>query len=692
MSELISKKVIADELAHLIHDLSDDTLRMNNLAGKLSVSLNPENQHRPDELCNNKETNDVMVGVWKQEFRNGEPYFVRDPKMKADWTFWSQTPVIQPKSDKKRIAFLGESVARGYLYDPYYIPANVLEQVINHSGFIDCEVIDLARTNLDLTGLDKLSDECLNINPDGIVIFAGNNWFYSIKRELNKEDILLMGNALEEAGLEGLKNFLLKKFKLAVIKYLEHLSKIVNSKNIPIWFVIPEFNLLDWKSSENERIPTSLPNEKLREWTLAMQYAESALEENDLDAVYSLGCELVKIDCSHPSGYEIIAESILRRKINAEDAREYLEAARDTSIFTRAYSKPRSFDIVRKTFLNEAEKYNIKIIDLPTIFSAHKNGELPGRDLFLDYCHMSEEGIQISMGTVAKELINYFGGKQVSLKELHIEDFTAAADVKAVAYLCAAVHSAHYGQKHDVLNYLCDTAAKASPLATDIMSNFVDFASRKAINTLCRSHEKVVEGEYINQYGGGVGFLNKKDQKIMDLALVGAMTEALKKTGVNLDEKVAHIRKQDHGVNGKRIELTESFYSSSAYDIYTGKMPGYFQTRNARSEFFLIATEESAVNLKLTYRTPNRESADRVKIYINNIFLMEVPTTEQWKTQSLIIMPDKLMDGLNIIEIVWSDKFDFKKNTKQVDLSEDYVLNKLYNVYGEILSFSAYAD
>jgi hypothetical protein len=692
MSDLINKKIVAAELARLIYNGSDDETTMDKLAEQLSVSLKKKTQTAPSPTDEKIVSQNDTVGIWKRENKNGEIIYSRDPKMKKDWIFWAQIPIIPPKKDKKRIVMLGESVARGYLYDPYYYPAQVLDQILNESGLLNSEIIDLARTNLDLTSLNTLTQECLQLEPDAIIIFAGNNWFYSIRRSLTKFDLLEMGKKLDNEGLAGLQEFILDKFKSATKNYLDFLSDISKSKNIPVFFIMPEFNLLDWKSSENERILTALPNDKLRDWAQKRNEANKALLADDLDLAHTLAKALIEIDISNPIGYELAASCELKKGMY-EEACKNLEAARDTSIFTRTYSKPRSYAIIRQTLLQEAANYDINIIDMPSLFSDYANGTLPGRDLFLDYCHLTEEGIQITMTATASLIIEKLTGKTPGAEAVDATRFKPDENVRAVAYICAAVHNAHYGQTHDVLNYLCDIAAKSSPLGVEIMSSFVDFASRKTTTSLCESHKKLMENEFINQYDGGVGFLHKRDKKVMDIALVNAMIGSLKTAGVNVSEEIENLRKREHGVNNKKVNLLESFYSTSSYDQYPGKLQGYLQARDSESQYFLVADKSAPVKLNITYRTPRRDDKnDKVKIYINDTVLSELNTTEKWANGVIEISADKLIDGLNIVKIVWATTYEFKPSTKKIELDEDYLLNRLYNVYGEISVFTATAN
>src|SRR5262245_21445068 len=47
------------------------------------------------------------------------------------WHFWANVQKIPAKGQRQRIVLLGESVARGYLYDPQFNPAMALQAMMN---------------------------------------------------------------------------------------------------------------------------------------------------------------------------------------------------------------------------------------------------------------------------------------------------------------------------------------------------------------------------------------------------------------------------------------------------------------------------------------------------------------------------------------------------------------------------------
>src|SRR5262249_41756199 len=118
------------------------------------------------------------ISLWEPREIDGELVFVRpDPHPLGD--HFATVKELRPKKSELplRVALFGESVAAGYLYTPHLTPARVLEaQLRPAGGEPNFEVIDLARTNEPLASLTETVRTSLQINPDVLVIFAGNNW------------------------------------------------------------------------------------------------------------------------------------------------------------------------------------------------------------------------------------------------------------------------------------------------------------------------------------------------------------------------------------------------------------------------------------------------------------------------------------------------------------------------------------
>src|SRR5215470_6295499 len=93
--------------------------------------------------------NSDHIGIWERKVENGKTCFVRRMEMMHDWQQWANVGRIEAKGDKPRVVLIGESVARGYLYDPMFSSSIALQMILDTQfGKGEVEVIDLARSNL----------------------------------------------------------------------------------------------------------------------------------------------------------------------------------------------------------------------------------------------------------------------------------------------------------------------------------------------------------------------------------------------------------------------------------------------------------------------------------------------------------------------------------------------------------------
>src|SRR5882757_4690061 len=131
----------------------------------------------------------TTIGIWKLCTKNGDTFYERDSQNKSTWTSWAKTHRLFPTSPNKRIVLLGESVARGYFYDPRYNVATELRDILKQWDILaHNEVIDLAKVGCGPEELLGLARSCLVLKPDMIVVFAGNNWQKLLTASLTDDD------------------------------------------------------------------------------------------------------------------------------------------------------------------------------------------------------------------------------------------------------------------------------------------------------------------------------------------------------------------------------------------------------------------------------------------------------------------------------------------------------------------------
>ena len=120
----------------------------------------------------------VAIGPWRPQTSDGALSFVRaEPPGLGDP--WPPHEVLRPKAPggPRRIVFLGESAAAGWFYAPQLTPALVLErQLRSVAGEGSWEVVNLAKVDLSAPELMALLGAVHQLQPDAVVVFAGNNW------------------------------------------------------------------------------------------------------------------------------------------------------------------------------------------------------------------------------------------------------------------------------------------------------------------------------------------------------------------------------------------------------------------------------------------------------------------------------------------------------------------------------------
>ncbi len=178
------------------------TARLLQAAGLLGApaSAAPPPRPRPPE----------PISIWEPREAEGETVWVRpDPQPLGD--HFAATKILRHKRAELplRVGFFGESVAAGYLYAPHVTPARVLEgQLRAAGGSGNFEVVDLARTNETLASLAETVRTAVQIQPDVLVLFAGNNWNLLETPEVSPYAPSVLarrdyGEALREEGIAG---------------------------------------------------------------------------------------------------------------------------------------------------------------------------------------------------------------------------------------------------------------------------------------------------------------------------------------------------------------------------------------------------------------------------------------------------------------------------------------------------------
>lgn len=699
-------KSFANRLAQLaVSEDGHEALRLlrltglfGDVSGKNSVKSSMDDIGHQPKVSSVGRADITRVGIWEKKQENGQTYFVRSKDKLEDWNYWANLGRIEAKGTRKRVLLIGESVARGYLYDPQFTCAMALEKVLHSQMGQDAvEVIDLARTNLGFEVQD-LAIAALELEPDAVVIFSGNNWrcvFPPSADFIPRIDV-----TLREQGVGATKHQAEESLAGEVKRVVQKVCAAYKSRGIPLVWIVPEFNLGDWRDPLTNA-PHLAEGDNL-EWINNWDAAQVALQAGDYETASALASKMVELDQQvNVAGLYILAECS-EKLGDVEAARNYLELARDSVIWDSSKSAaPRTFSVAQQILRDEATKHNCHVLDMPKIFKEYLKGGLPGRRMFLDYCHMTAEGIQVTMAAAASSVLKSFNKPDMPWTALLNQAASPSAQVEAEAAFLAAVHSAHWWQPYDVVLYFCSKALQHSRHIAQIMRCFIDMQTRRAPMLMCRAAEEISgSGSPLIQH-----YLLRYNNQQMDEVLLSAVIAALKEVGIDAQADLDRLRREEFSVARYNIDLLDYYHSSASLQPQEvlwvlpkrdGFLPSerhhYYKAYWRESKFVFVGEAQNSVHLQLTCRLryPSA-SAPNISLRVNAVKAGVIEIGQGWSVWNVTIPGRLIKDGLNEIAIDWPmPEFPGREGLGDV-LSDLLDKNKLefFCIFGEIYSFTA---
>ena len=639
--------------------------QLRNMAGRLAQLFQSEEGERIFRLITHlsagpdgagasteelKKPGKLRVGTWEAtDEPMGRRSFLRvntdDP-----WHLWANVQKIPLKGSRRRIVLLGESVARGLLFDPHFTPALALQQIMNTAcGPARIEIVDLARTDLSQELLLKLVAQSLHLEPDALVIFCGNNW--EPLAHPSDDQLFDIASAFRDAGSwrgvkESCESVLIAKAR----ETLGTLGEIVRQRHIPVVFVLPEFNLADWRTECD--CPPLLNSEQTEAWLHARCEAEHLLELDAWEKAEGFGERLMQLDQGTTAAGPNILAQVYQKRGDHETARKFLEMARDASVCWPFRQTPRCFSVIQQTIREEAAAHGIHLVDLPREFTRHLGGEAADRRLFLDYCHLTLEGIRISMALTAESLLPQLKFPPKSCKELAQVNLKVPNNVSAGAHFLGAVHSSNWGQGLDVVRHHIRTALEFDRGIANMMQLFLDLHIRRVPSGLCRSFDQLCELQSIPAM---IAFYNDSiSQKFLNTNLVTAVGDVLEEFGIPTRVLTERLIIKEHGLKDRGVNLVNSLYSTGSFARpLVDPRPQFYKATARNTTFPLVCDKPEPLNFSLTAKVPNVSASQTISLRLNGSLVAEFPATDRWTTSTFSTPARLVHPGLNRVEIDW---------------------------------------
>lgn len=529
-----------------------------------------------------------------------------------------------------------------------------------------------------------------------MVIFAGNNWNVSAP---SIAEMALVSSLLLEEGIAGLKRFAEDQLAAKVRSMVSEVSSLYRAREIPLVWLVPEFNLGDWRDPITNA--PHLPGTANRDWLEHWQAARQACDHGDLQQAAERARRMVEIDqgvCV--AGLYMLAECS-RRSADPEAARRHLELARDAVIWDPSRNiAPRAYGIAQEALRCQARKQGSALVDLPRIFREHLGEAIPDRRMFLDYCHLTAAGIRVAMAAAASPVLRALQGVEVPWRDLIDERLAPSNEVEAHAAFLAAVHNAHWWQSQDVVRHYCSVAAQASPAIVQVMTRFIEIQTRRTPMLMCRAAEEIagLASRQLQYY------LLRHNYQQLDRLLIDAIAEALHEIGVDVRARLGQLRREEHSLTRGATDLLDFYYCSAALQpqeamwvlprevAVHGKRNDFYKAYWIDSRFLFVGEAGRPVRLCLTCRLPgDAPSRGDLVLALNGRPQVKIEIGCAWETWDMVVPGEAVNEGLNEISLRWPlPEFPGERALESVcDDPGDIAHLELFPCFGEIHAFTA---
>ncbi|MEU8921530.1 hypothetical protein AB0D10_11440 [Kitasatospora sp. NPDC048545] len=570
-----------------------------------------------------------VVGVWRHE----DGLLRRDAERSEEWRYWSDLTEI-PLAAGRRVAVLGESATRGYFFDPAYSLASLVDARLTAG---QADVLDLARTNCSLPQLLRTAAEACALGVDALVVHAGNNWNNVDPTPTERHELAAL---IARGGFPAATGAFRELVADVAANALDLLREIAGQT--PVVLVVPEFNLADWVDEPMLDCP-ALPDGRQARWLELRQEAEQAVEEGRSEHARTLVAELLQLD----GGSSPVTHRLAARCAGTPDAvLDALAAARDSVVSPFAVHSPRTLASVQNLLRERGEKSGFRVVDQRDLFREAQQSP-PGRRFFLDYCHLSFEGLQRTAVAVADTLAEVLG-----LTVERAVPVEPAADRLALAHFLAAVHNAHYGQGEEILRYHVARALDTDVAVAERIEDYLDYQTRRAPNWMCSSYERSAQDPSVARYlVVGDGRLNGK---LADHVLRDVMLDELERHGRPVRERHLELLVAEHasGTDLLADHALAATFNERCETAFARRV-AYLRAHAPLTSSTLVLAEPAELTVEVTWRLPGGTASTGVRLRVNGEEVGAAELGTDWSSDAFTVRADLLRRGRNTVEIHW---------------------------------------
>jgi hypothetical protein len=589
------------------------------------------------------------IGVW-QRTPDGEEY-QRTAGSLTDWARWAERSGFPRATSGRRVLFFGESAARGMHFDPDFTPAWVLHRCLSAMAADEIDVIDLARIGARTEHVLNTAASAVELAPDAVVVFAGNNWKYELLQASTRAQ---EARSLIEGGVAGVLRQREAALAAVARDFVNRMCEIFAGV-APLLFVMPESNL---RIGYPETLSPALGDGREPDWLELTAQLRVAVDAGDWTAALSHAVRLHELDGGlSEEAYQCIGRVCLMHG-DVAGAIAAFRRARDVRLWYDGADPAWLPMAGADAAMSAALEAGADILDLTSILPAHAASGVPDDSLFLDWCHLNARGIKVVAAEIARRVAAPLGvvasGADLAAT---VSALNPTPVVLAAAHLSAAVHNAHWGLPRDVvaghaaaavavcddavavMRELCSLRESSAPLWTQPGWPTTAPNLRRLTTTVMGGREMLdaVVVDVFREYSQGH---SRPDPARRDNRALWPDT----RTDLLAEAYCPYWLPR--GWEGLLDSAGSTLMSEASCHRH------YFRAYADRSRFTFVLAEPVPLAVELTGRL-GIPGAGTARILVNGTEVHEFGLADRWRTVHLLVGAAAVRAGTNSIDVMW---------------------------------------
>lgn len=636
------------------------------------------------------------IGIWQPEINSGEVLFIRDSHNDVEHLWSSDCDVLKPdKGRHKRICLIGESVAAGYYYAPYITPAKLLQYQLNVcDSDMEIEVVDLCKVDMDALELVETCLSSLQLQPDIMVVFAGNNWPQNLATL--GPDYLAQNNS-NEFSVSEIWSYFISQVEQLTDAVIEDLISIRHKGQCRLIFVLPEVNLCDWVRT----VPVCwLEEDGLSQWYRLRAEAMTALKDKYFGLAENMAREMLELDQGFCAETHRLLGEICRQTNQPDDAITHFRNGVDQRSWVPLHSLPGVVTPLIDRIRDWARGGEFELIDLPEVLGKESEIDIPGSQYFVDYCHLTIQGMQRIVSEITNTILyrdtalafETFDPQSLGIDSSMLSRLSFLGNIAAAVYL---VYNSDIGEspileskieeleQHlvqlpdglELLKLYLDVCLEGPRFdgLTDVAMQLYSRCGRSTTGRLVAMHS----ASHLN-----FPIIESFSRLIEDKEYLERYTERLI---------------ENYSCENKPVDLLDPKYSlNQLHELKNLPKSLIHHAIFCVSNFVFVASGNNYLEIRLNLRLPQavKEMTGLVNLSINSNKVKTITVGNDWVEQHIYIRETLILRGLNKLSIDWPFPAvnSFPNRPRRNQFVKTGLPIELYPVFGKIRILQIYEE